>query len=92
MSESPIPETLLKTSKWLDPRRPKLFIVQGTILYAIVTTLGQISWGYFGEHKHGAITIAEIASRTLANSLAGIAVIALFWYRAKKKLEADSSH
>jgi hypothetical protein len=91
MSESPIPEALPRTSRWLDPRRPKLFIVQGTILYAIATTLGQILWNYFGEHKHGAITIAEIASRGLANGLAGIAVVALLWYRAKKKLEADLS-
>jgi len=92
MSESQIPEALLGTSRWFDPRRPLLFIVQGTILYAIVTTLGQILWNYFGEHKHGAITIEEVASRALANSIGGIAVVAIFWWRAKKKLEADSTN
>jgi hypothetical protein len=91
ISESPILETLPMTSTWFDPRRPLLFIVQGTIFYAIVATFTQILWSHFGEHKPGAITIAEVASRALANSIGGIAVVALFWWRAKKKLEADSN-
>jgi hypothetical protein len=91
MSESPIPEALPKTSRWFDPHRPLLFLVQGTILYAIVITCGQILWNHFGLHTSDAITIADVATRVLANSIAGIAVVALFWWRTKKKLEADSN-
>ena len=90
MSESPIPDALPNTSRWFDPRRPLLFIVQGTILYAIAATFAQIVWSHFGEHKPEAITIAEVATRALANSIGGIAVVALFWFRTKKKLETDS--
>ena len=91
MPESQIPEALPKTSTWFDPRRPLLFIVQGTILYALVVTFAQILWSHFGEHKPEAITITEVAIRALANSIGGIAVVALFWWRTKKKLEADSN-
>lgn len=91
MSESSISEPPQKNSKWFDPLRPKLFILQGTIFYAGVTTFCQTLWSYFEQRKPEAITISEIASRTLANAIAGIAVVALFWYRSKKKLEADLS-
>jgi hypothetical protein len=67
-----------------------LFILQGTIFYASITTLGQTLWNYFGKNKPEAIDISEIASRAFANCLAGIVVVVLFWYRTKKKREADS--
>jgi hypothetical protein len=91
MSEPSISGPPQKNSKWFDPRRPKLFILQGTIFYAGVTTFCQTLWNYFEQHKPEAAKISEISSRALANAIAGTAVVALFWYRSKKKLETDLS-
>lgn len=90
MSESSIADGALRTSKWLDPRRPLIFISQGIVFYVSITTLGQTLWSYLGRNNPDAITISEIAGRAFANLLTGIIFISLLWYRSKKKLESLS--
>ena len=90
MSQTPTGNIATHRTVWLDPRRPLLFIFTGTFIYAILTTLAQIASRNFGSHTYGAFTLVDVSTRLLANTLGGVLVVSLIYWREKLKRRTQS--
>jgi hypothetical protein len=80
-----------RIDRWFNPRRPGIFFLRVTLLFALCATPFQVLFQYFYFKRSAAIIPSTIASIAGMNCLVGLLIATLVRRDLKKRLKDDSS-